>query len=253
MELKPQLVIVTLYAGNDLYDSYAIIYIQNQAEMLRTTDAAVLQDIQKVEAVELLQDKISKFYNIYIDGTKARANRRLGMKSKNIEKDIKAFDQNTHWVYHDKVLLTILTPQYRFCGLNLEDPRITEGKRISLEAISAMQKRSKQAKIPFIVLFIPTKELAFKDIVYMQTKNITPAYNVLIKNEELLWREAKSFLSRTGIQFFDTLPALRKCLQSDVVPYFSSIDGHPNMEGHRAIAELVHTELKKYNLLPSAK
>jgi len=90
------------------------------------------------------------------------------------------------------------------------------------------------------VLLVPTKELVFEEL----WGNPSTSYRVLTENEELFWRIAKDFFEENGIEYVDALPALRQQLTSGIQPYQVSRDGHPNEEGHRAIARLVATRIE---------
>ncbi len=152
-------------------------------------------------------------------------------------------------IFDNGKIKTIFTSNHRLSGINLEDPRIAEGLRVSLEATRLLKKRSKQANTEFAVMLIPTKELVFKDIVYAESTEISQAYKDLIKNEELVWEKTKEFLKNQKIYFIDTLPILRYSIKSGLQPYLISNNGHPNPIGHYAIANLVSHEIKKAGLL----
>jgi len=142
-------------------------------------------------------------------------------------------------VFDDGRFRTLFTSEYRLAALNLEDARIAEGLRISLAAIRRMHERAAARGVRFLVLLIPTKETVFRDL----WQNPASSYRSLMENEERMWRTTKGFLERHGIEYLDALPALRERLAAGIQPYQVSIDGHPNEQGHRAIARLVAAHL----------
>ena len=152
-------------------------------------------------------------------------------------------------IFDTGTLRTILTPNYRLVALDLNDSRIREGQRISLEAMRLMQRQAQAANAEFIVLLIPTKELVFKEVLYENVVDPPKTYQTLIANEEFMWQRTKDFLTDHGILFIDALPALRQRLRSGTQPYAMSSDGHPNAIGHQAIAEYLRTEIKEHDLL----
>lgn len=99
------------------------------------------------------------------------------------------------------------------------------------------------------MLFIPTKELVFKNIVYADVTEPPKVYQALVQNEELFWRQTKEFLRNQDIDFIDALPALRESLQNGNQPFPISKDLHLNAIGHLVIAELVLSEIRRHNLL----
>ena len=48
MELKPEIVIEAIYAGNDLHDAYSIVYNNGKANEFRTNDQDLLKAIKKL-------------------------------------------------------------------------------------------------------------------------------------------------------------------------------------------------------------
>ena len=75
---------------------------------------------------------------------------------------------------------TVLTPEYRSFVVDLSDPRIREGLRISLQVLREMNVRCKATGIRFVVLLIPTKELVFEKVVGGQPGNVRKTYERLI-------------------------------------------------------------------------
>ncbi len=220
IDLNPKLIIEAFYAGNDLFDSYHFVYDRKQLTELKATEQNLLKAISDAENIEPITKRISRL---------------------NKKQYFQVLDSGG--------VRTVLTPNYRLCAVNLSDPRIVEGHRISLEAIRLMSERALQADIRFSVLLIPTKELVFKNVVYQDSADIPSAYKTLIENEELFWQKTKDFLESQRIHFMDSLPALRGRIENGNHPYKVSRDGHPNPTGHREIAKLVLHEIERHNLL----
>lgn len=277
LKFKPQILIEAFYAGNDLYDSYRLVYDNNQLPDLKIFDDRVMRAMIEAEKIEPLRDRISRLVNMdqvntqrpigsslikyFSDNCKlcrifSTLNRMCGDHRRSDgptwELVKKAIENKKYYQpIESGRFCTILTPDYRLCAVNLNDPRIAEGYRLSLEAIRLMDKRTRMANIDFIVLLIPTKELVFKNVVYETGQTIPDVYKTLIDNEELLWHRTKAYLKNQGIDYIDSLPVLRGCFQSGAQPYKITSDGHPNPIGHRAIAELVLSTLRnsKYSVL----
>lgn len=288
LDLKPELLIEAFYAGNDLYDSYSLVYDRKQLSHLKSTDESVLKTMLHLENSKPLAEEIAQLYNTVFEGEAkesaatrgalrefladhskvyglSRALKRMYTHEKNDPTVFNNSDySNSDWnaikqhalrhrehlqIFEMRDIKTVFTPEFRLLGSNLNDPRIAEGHRISLEAIRLMRERSRTRDIGFLVLLMPTKEMVFKELVYEDFGNIPERFKRLIVNEELLWQKTKDFLARHGIYFVDALPILRECLRSGNRPYPRSLDGHPNSVGHRAIAKLVASEIKKQGLL----
>lgn len=276
IDLKPELIINAFYAGNDLYDSYSLIYNRKQLLKLKSPDQKVINAILELENIEPLDEKIFRLLKMsIIIGEKDRPltygvfKEFLAEHSKlygllrilklSIIINLNNKDKNNSWksikqhtikhkgfcqIFDNGDLRMIFTPDYRMCAVNLDDPRIAEGLRISLETIRLMNERAKKREIGFIVLFLPTKEMVYRDIVYEESADIPKAYKTLIENEELFWQKTKVFLRNQRIYFIDALPALRAGIKNGNQPYKVSPDGHLNSIGQRAVAELIYSEIK---------
>ena len=278
LKFKPQILIEAFYAGNDLYDSYHLVYDNHQLPDLKISDERIMRAISEAENIEPLRERISrllhmdqintqrptgsslikyfsdncKLFRLFSTLNKLCGNyRRSDGPTWELEKKYAIENKKYCQPIECGKFCTVLTPDHRLCAVNLNDPRIAEGHRLSLEAIRLMDKRTRMANIDFIVLLIPTKELVFKNVVYETGQTIPDVYKTLIDNEELLWHRTKAYLKNQGIDYIDSLPVLRGCFQSGAQPYKITSDGHPNPIGHRAIAELVLSTLRnsKYSVL----
>lgn len=262
LELKPKVIIEAFYSGNDLFDSYSLVYETKQLTALKTSDQRISKAILEAENAKPLKPEIQRLfymgrnnkkgiYNSIITNSKIYF---LGWMCRELLKQkVSLWDSIKQYALKHKDYCeyfesgrfkTLFTPDYRFCAVNLGDPRISEGHRIALESITLLKNKLTALNIGFIVLLMPTKELVFKDIVYQPSAS----YNVLIQNEELLWQRTKDFLGSQSVDFIDALPALRKCLETGVQPYYITGDGHPNAIGHRAIALLAQDEMTRRGL-----
>ncbi len=270
LKFNPKLLIEAFYSGNDLYDSYSLVYDKNRLPGMKTSDEKAIRDIREAENIELLRVKAQRMQP---KQTKTQDPEHYSSLSKYFSKNCKLFRvfatlnrlcndytlPDPTWELEKKYALenktyflpfesgrfrTIFTPDHRCCALDLNDVRILEGHRLSLEAIRLMSEKTRMANIDFIVLLIPTKELVFKNVMYETQQSIPHEYKTLIDNEELLWRRTKAYLENQGIGYIDSLPVLRGCLCNGAQPYMITKDGHPNPIGHRAIAELVLSTLR---------
>jgi len=274
-DLKPKLIIEAFYSGNDATDAYKLVYHLEQIPDLRTTDTSEIEAIINTENIEPLAEKVKKLYRQdeakedateYIFGLfeklltdyskvydllRSTIRNYINKNGANISDDLRwariqqdALEHKEYRVvFGNRDFRTVFTPSYRLAAVDLDDPRIAEGHRISLKAIQEMNKRAQVANIEFAVLLIPTKELVFKDIVYKESDDISETYRALIANEELFWQESKRFFQDQDIYFVDALPALREAIRKGNQPYQISHDGHPNPLGHRVIAQLVLSEI----------
>jgi lysophospholipase L1-like esterase len=258
-ELNPKLIIEAFYAGNDLFDSYNLVYNIGKFPKLKSSDPIILKLVTETkDEVDQIEPRNHRLRRINRTRTKSSLRIFLSDYSKlfgllrALKQEVKLQLSNyNRWnkikqraeksgddfqVFEGDQFRTVFTSKERLFALNLNDPKVQEGLRISLEVIREMHDRAVSDKIKFVVLLIPTKELAFKDIVQGEGKDMSQSYQDLIENEELFWKKTKVFLQHQGIDFIDALPVMRDYLKN----YRINHDGHVNAVGHRAIADLVY-------------
>ena len=268
IELKPKLIIEAFYSGNDAFEAYELVYNRGELKFLINLDKKVIKEIMDTESKGRLEDKIQyNFTKTFYRDKKGQIIKFLVKNSKlySLLQAIKRLSSNflnNRWIYlrtkankefcqvfDSGKLKTVFTPRLRLCGLDLSDPRIAEGHRICLEAIRLMNEQAKLRDINVIVLFIPTKEMAFEDAAKEKSSKIIKDYDSLIKNEKIFWKTTMNFLKKHKIDFIDSLPYLRDYIKNGDQPYKISQDGHPNKIGYYAIAEAVYAVIKNKGLL----
>jgi len=273
--LNPDIIIEAFYFGNDLYDSFNIVYIKDKIPRLRATDPGTLEAIAIAENKETIKERVTKMCrfggalkkpleplppfsytvkdyianNSKVYGILRWVKRTLFTKNEYLIKDrnwddLKIFAKKRKrycQIAEKGPFKTLFTSEYRLSALDINDPRISEGLRISLQTFKIMNLLAQKQNREFIVLMIPTKELAFEGIVDHSSEN----YELLLKNENKIRNIIMDFMKYNGIHYIDALPALRDQFAKGHQPYHLSVDGHPNKYGHTAIADLVYKELEK--------
>ncbi len=283
MALQPKVVIEAMYSGNDLFEAFKLVYYENQAPWLKSTEPTIINTIERAEKDQTVKDKISrvywmgqppvistpkltdsalrniisKYYRTYglLRTIKNAAVRAVYGKPPRpeIETD---WDVNKQYVsqhkdyciaFEDGSIRTVMNPFCRALAMDLDDPRIAEGHRIALRANRAMAQRAREAGIEFIVLMIPTKELVFSDVVLRSGFEMPIAYYDAVKNERRMWQATKRYFDQHEIEYIDPLDTLRQRLADGAQPFHISLDTHLNPEGHRVVTELINTHLADQN------
>jgi len=256
---NPKLIIYAFYSGNDLCDSYRLVYGLSQQMELKSKDERTLRAIQALENKAPLIQKPARSTRLFHEAPKLYiVLSRLKNKVIGFFKPIKKrASKHTRWdevkaaalenpkrieIYESNDVRTAFTPAYRLTGVNFEDVRILEGFNISMRAIEKMALLSKINGNEFMVLLIPTKELVFKDLVNL--KIMSAEYNKLLEHEETLWINTKNYLTGLNVKFIDILPVFRKLVSNAVHPYEATRTGHPNELGHYAIARQISDYLR---------
>lgn len=254
--LQPRVVIEGIYSGNDLYDSFSMVYGRGQMQQLLPEDETSIQEFRQRGRIKLSRRKAIKAWfidNSRIVGLLRRIQFELSRYRKTMlppptpeqewekAKARAVKNANNSQIFSSSNSRTVFTSERRLAALDFNNPIVGEGQRISHEAIAEMHNLAKRDGIRFVVLLIPTKELVFSE----QAKQLdAPSYHRLIRNEQQFWQVTKSFLEAHSIEFIDPLQALRAELEAGNQPYRVISDGHPNEIGYHAIAKTVNDYLQ---------
>jgi hypothetical protein len=263
MALGPELVVVGLYAGNDLADAYAAAHERGLAPEL-------LPDPSRRAALAAAAAERSDLAQAWLDtGAARRGLLRQALRdhvSEPIERHSRLFGlgralsrlaapapgafaaaSRKPWEHYaervasvDPDLLfafapTVLTPAARAAVLDPTDPRVEEGIRIALGALELAARRCAD-RCRLAVAGIPTKELVFAERIVASGVAAPPLYTRLVEHERALWSRVRAFLAEHRIPFVETTQELRASLERGEVPYPPDWNGHPNAAGNAAIA-----------------
>lgn len=283
LSLKPQLIILAFYAGNDLYDAFQLVYGERADPhwiMMKNSEQSVLEKIQRAEEKETLiseafrltarvlgktvgdvgkidsapkrsflsrHSRIVRLVEMLIQELSIRPAPQKGLMQKRPDQSKEA--KKLFWAFENEELRTVFNPSYRQFALDRSDPRIEEGFRLCLEGMRLMAQTARRNSVSFAVLLIPTKELVFKNVVSEALgENSDERYQRLITTEENVLEDVKNYLEDHDIPVIDCRDALRQSLQSGPLPYRTTNDGHPTPAGYRAIAGEVALEIDRLDL-----
>jgi hypothetical protein len=271
LALSPRVVLVGLYAGNDLADAYLSAYPRALAPELRSADAALVARCAALDAQGELKQAwertrdarrrlrlpaLSRLLEHVAEGSRLWAlagatGRAIGGPREDRRghdtgaDDFEALRQRAArsgpdllLPFDDADIQTVLTPAARLATIDTSDPRVEEGLRISLAALLRMADACAE-RCRMAVVAIPSKELVFAERVRASGAAPPPALAELALRETLLWERVRRGLADAEIPLVDTLPALRALVSDGRNPYRSDWNGHPLAAGNEAIAEAV--------------
>jgi lysophospholipase L1-like esterase len=285
LKLQPRWIASAFYDGNDLYDAFHMVYTRNLMTGLRSTDPAVMAEIDRAQSAESLETISYKLFKSYqgefgvVAGTwgqtpslrsravfffkahckvwnAGRTARRAilerGASSNGsllggfIWDSLKKKSQRSagSWLPFERGdMRTIFMPNYRTTALRLDDPRLREGLRISVEAMRQMAAEARAGNAELLVVMIPTKELVFYDAIASPGDPTMQALSDLAQKETAMRASFKEEVCGEEIRCVDVLPALCDSVRAGVSPFPMDVDGHPNRLGHRLIAETVYRSI----------
>lgn len=273
LAFAPTTIIVGIYFGNDLYDAYHSVYQRKLHLELRTPRAlAAIEEVERngsvIDATKtLVMSKPGKHGEPAPQGVIARCRLGLSERSKLYGASRWIMDQGSALLFpvatmaseRDRLWLrqlawvdrhpdlgqafehgrfrTIVAAPYRNLVLDLSDPRIAEGLAITRHVLELCDRRCEEAGVSFAVVLIPTKEAVFSALADDQDAHGRLAG--LVANEARVRRQLCESLKQLGITHIDALGHLQDCFRRANQPYPVTRDGHPNADGHRAIARAV--------------
>lgn len=140
---------------------------------------------------------------------------------------------------------TIINPYIQSDLLNLDDYRIKEGLRITLELFNQMNTVCSEKGIDFLVLMIPTKESIYAEYIE-NNRNLanSESIDLLLMNERKANGIMKTFFQEHNLDYLDVLTPLSKSSREKQI-FFSNDDTHPNRLGYEVIAEAINDYLLK--------
>jgi hypothetical protein len=146
-------------------------------------------------------------------------------------------------IYRTEESSIVFTPSYRLLVLDLDDPRIQEGLRLTKQLLEDSAQDVEQYGAELIVLLIPTKELVYSELI-QKYSSLGPSFEELVVMETTARSDVISFLEAQQIRFVDSLPLLRAAAEQNRPIYPSGVDGHPWPQGYAILAEAVNAVLQ---------
>jgi hypothetical protein len=129
-------------------------------------------------------------------------------------------------------------------SLNQSSAPIREGIRITFHLLKEMDAACRQKNCRLLVVIIPTKETVFSEYILKNPQlHLHEALNRVIVNEQSVRQALFEFLAQEGIEYVDTLDALRQSVGKQLYAQ-TTRDMHPGKNGYRVIGEIVAEYLR---------
>ena len=241
LSFSPQRIVMGLYLGNDLMDSYNLAYSNDywapyRNDVLRSnTTLDLFRPAEEAERRLLggLRNWLAERVVLYRVLTQSVLGDRVRVS------EIEEMPEVVELHINDEAMYFL--PNASFIALDLDDARVAEGLRITLKALEKAQDFCRSAGIDFLVVLIPTKESVYADRLLARVGGDNNIVQQLIHNETEARRIIISHLSDSGIDFVDVLPVLREAARIEAV--YPAFDSHPNGRGYAELAEKIATHL----------
>jgi len=253
LSLRPWLVIVGFYLGNDLTGAFRSVYGLEHWSYLR--DYSRLGEFEhasqgrvklNAEVIDRAQDRDLPFcwlrqklrsrsmiYRLLSVATAEQLRKKRLLRRADDDPGVVVLRHG------EPELFTALQPRYTMQALDLDDPRVVEGLRLSLDTLELMHRKCVERGVAMLVVILPTKVSVTASL--MRELGVTKqraAVERQVTCEAIVRERTKSRLAELGIPAVDPLPALEEAVRSEQI-YPRSLDGHPNGQGYRVISEVV--------------
>ena len=258
-QLNPSLVIVGFYFGNDIFDAYNTVYTKDYWRHLRKPDF-VIRTEPAVQISKPVKPRAHKFLGsirnwlaensiLYRISIFSFGNMFQFLEVKysrsTIDPDISILENK------ETQIRTAFRPSEELHGLDLQDARVQEGLRLTLQLFREMRDLCSERGVEFVVVLIPTKESVFAEYI-TENKNIrnSNVINQLLSNEREASRLMKSSFNEYGITYIDVLPDLRRAVPK-TNPYPRNLDSHLNPNGSEIVARSIQNLLNDLRRKPT--
>jgi len=255
--LQPELVVVGLYLGNDLIETYYMVHDHEYWKSLRKSGISAT-DVDFVQKEPVVAEPIDKPFFL--------GSLRFWLSEHSIiyrllihafEEQMRLLEMKYH-LGHDTIisvlddsdnnLYTGFTPARRLLAVDLTDPRVREGFEITLDLLKEMNEFCAERGITFVVMLIPSKESVYSRYI---EDNDNLEYSELIDRIIACEREVngllKYYFADNNILFLDLLEPLQSALgQMRIYP--KNQDDHMNKSGYEIIARVFQKFLEEKNL-----
>jgi len=262
LQLSPQTIVIGLYPGNDLYDAYNLTYRNDAYADLRLAQPSdELKHDTILARSQSFWSEEKNFHHSYGRGSLSGLsiwvrehsaigrllNRaRLWPGAADIDYQIdrewaRAYPEHG-LVCEDENIRTVFTTAYRLTGLDLDDPRVVEGLRLTKVVLSRIRDKV-QGRARLMVLMIPTKELVYSDLMKSHgVSNVTFSRDVEMERRSRA--DLMSWFHDNGIEAIDALPQMQSAIARRQQIYPSTTESHPNSSGYGVIAGVVNDALR---------
>lgn len=244
-ELKPKVIVVGYYFGNDLMDAYRLAHARPQWQSWRLSSGAA-PDAAESEAAEeapkrfkALRDWLSRHSMLY-SVLRATVGQRFAVRER--AQQVQVSTPDISWSWSDpaaSATRTVFRPQSRLLAVDIERPEVAEGLQIGQKALAEIAAEVARQGARLLVVLIPTKERAYCRYLHATAASIPKSHAQLCDVESRVSAQLTRFLSEQRIEHVDATAALEAGVAAHVQLYPPDGDGHEVSAGYAVIANVV--------------
>lgn len=251
-DLKPEVMVVGFYFGNDLLDAYLTAHGRPQWHDWRQSTGAAVSAEAAASSPPLpakrfgaLRDWLSRHSMLY-SVLRATVGQRFAASER--AEQVARATPDVLWSWSDPAqpaTKTAFRPQARLQAVDAGLPLVAEGLKISELALAALRAEAESQRVRLLVVLIPTKERAYCNYLQASGSRLPAQHERLCGAEAQVKAQLAAFLERERIEHVDATPALEAGIARHLQLYPPDDDGHEQSAGYAVIAGVVADALSR--------
>lgn len=259
--LEPGVVVLGVYTGNDLGDTYRAVYLEGRCGTLRSTDASVLEALAAADARGTIAAQAAALgWNWFPEASSLRTRPRVldwaaeHLRLYGLLRQVRHrlrrrrpitfasaadFPGREAWDARPEIRTVFKHPDMLALTVDLEDPRIREGLRAGLRSLEGMRESVRAAGARLLVVLIPDKATVYAPVIAATSSPAGAQLQRLARLDTEVRRALSDGLDSLGIVYLDATPALETALREGIAVYPEGDDHHNSAAGYRVIAETI--------------
>ncbi len=266
LPLKPRVVIVGLYMGNDVGNAYASVYIQRRCRDFRSADPSVLAAIQQAEAKAAVSQLAAEYGDVRADENEggwmqqsalyslgrslvyaiATRNQLPNREGRPDSYETAAAEPFRVPMPSPPAFRTVFRePRLELLAIDQDDVRMAEGLRVALRAIDDLDSRASVGGAKTLVAVLHSKAYSLSPVIREQPEALRRQFERQIAEEERATQAVLAALQARGLHLVDTGEAMRAAAAEGRMLFHDSDDSHPTAQGYAVIAKAIQAALPR--------
>lgn len=225
LALRPRLVIVALYLGNDIYNAYASFARQTPGVAFVKDSLPLPKEVAADWIADVAEEEAKDNGMIYQDA----------WTPQRYEARARTLPEHLRLLHVGSVLLNI-HPIYRLYGVNLDEPRIAFGLAVTKQILTQMKDTATQEKARLAVAILPSKEFVYCTV--FEESRTSSAWSRICRFEGQIEEEVTRHLQSIGVETISATARFREAAIAGAEIY-PGIDTHTGREGTALFSEVV--------------
>jgi len=264
--VRPRLVLLGLYVGNDLSDAYRSSYEAGRCSARRSDNPVMRRALLRLDSMKTLQARAielgweapqarkssveednalrSAFVNLRLYGLLRALWYEVHLSQANAEpgSDFSRAASKPGWIAYagPRAARTVFKrPEIFALTVDQTDPRIREGMRMLVDVISDMHQRLKGDSIDFVVVVIVDKAVIYRPVLQVEGDDLQRRIAARADLEMAINARLDSLLREAGVPVVNTTQALQVRLKKGAALFREDDDHHNNGLGYKAVSDTV--------------